>query len=88
MLNTPVAQLRKEAPGSLTLAKVAAFFKSRRYPRTIYAIGDFERGKYLSPPDRFIQIYAQCIGQPVSKVRSAYRITHRLRAARAGPFAP
>jgi len=87
VLNTPLTKLRKDAPGSITAAKVAAFFKKRRYPRDVRRIGDFERAEILSPPDRFFELYAECIGQSVEAVRSAYARTRQLRERRSGPFA-
>jgi len=87
VLNTPLTKLRKDAPGSLTAAKVAAFFRRRRYRRDLRTIGDFERAVYQSPPDRFFELYAECIGVPVEDVRRAYARTRQMRERRVGPFA-
>jgi hypothetical protein len=81
MLNTELMQLRKQAPGSLTAAKIAEYFKKKRYPRTHHAIGDFERGEYETPPDRFIELYAECIGSTAAKVKTIYRRVRRKRAS-------
>ena len=88
MLSTPLTRLRKEAPGSLTAASISAYFSKRHYPRDVNTIGDFERGKYLVPPDRFVELYAEAIGQSVKKVRAALALTQRMRAKKSGPFAP
>ena len=87
VLNTPVTKLRKSAPGSLTAAKIAAFFARRRFPRDVTTIGAFERAVFRSPPDRFFELYAECVGQAESVVRAAYSRTRKLRERRAGPFA-
>lgn len=86
MLLTPLIQLRKEAPGSLTRLKIAQFFRKNRFPRSHHTIGDFERGEYLNPPDRFIELYAECIRQPRKRVEEAYRLTRRMREKKSGPF--
>ena len=82
MLNTEMMRLRKLAPGSLTAAKISEFFKKKRYPRSLHAIGDFERGEYETPPDRFIQLYAECIGSTPEKVKATYRRMRRKRASK------
>lgn len=87
MLNTPVAMLRKEAPGSLTAARVAEFFRRRRFPRDRRTIDAFERGSFKSPDERFIELYAECVGATVAAVRAAYARTRRMRERRTGPFA-
>lgn len=86
MLNTKVTQLRKEAPGSKTIQKVAEYFTDHGYPRSADAIGDFERAKYETHEDRFFELYAACVQQPVPVVRDAWQSTRRARAARSGPF--
>lgn len=87
MLNTPVTKLRKDAPGTLTAAKVAEFFRRRRYPRDERTVGAFERAAFKSPPARFIELYAECIGRTASEVRAAYDRTRRMRERQTGPFA-
>lgn len=87
MLMTPLTRLRKAAPGSLTAASIAAFFRKKSFPRDVRTIGDFERGRYLKPPDRFIELYAEAIGVPVSRVRTALRRTQKMREEKSGPFA-
>lgn len=86
MLNTPLVQLRKAAPGSLTAMKIADYFRKRRFPRSHHTIGDFERGEYAEPTERFIELYAECIQQPRGKVEEAYRLTRRMRQKKSGPF--
>lgn len=86
MLNTPLTVMRKAAPGSLTAAKVAAFMARRGLQRSVDTISDFERGKYLEPPERFIELYSQAIGQPVARVRAALRRTQKMRQEKQGPF--
>ena len=87
VLNTPLTKLRKDAPGSITAADVAAHFKRRRFPRDARTIGDFERAIYKSPPDRMFELYAECVGRPVSVVRAAYARTRAMRERSVGPFA-
>ena len=87
VLNTPLTKLRKDAPGSLTAAKIAAYFKRKRYPRDARTIGDFERAQYQAPPERFLELYAECVGQSVEMVRAAYARTRQMRERRVGPFA-
>ncbi len=87
MLNAPLTKLRKDAPGSITAADVAAYFKRRRFPRDIRTIGAFERGLIQNPPNRFVELYAEAIGQPIEVVRIALRRTLRMRERRSGPFA-
>jgi hypothetical protein len=87
VLNTPVLKLRKKAPGSLTAADVAAYMKRKRYPRTRVAVSAFESGQIKNPPDRFVDLYSECIGQPAAVVRDAHRKTVRMREYRTGPFA-
>jgi hypothetical protein len=87
VLNTPVTKLRKAAPGSLTAAELAAYFKRKRYPRTRVAITAFELGATQNPPDRFLEIYAEGVGQSVAVVREAHQRTVRMRERRSGPFA-
>jgi hypothetical protein len=82
-----VTKLRKDAPGSLTAAKVAAFFRRRRYPRDLRTITAFERGSFVQPTDRFFELYAECVGVPVSAVRRAYARTRQMRERGSGPFA-
>ena len=86
MLNTPLTEMRKQAPGSLTGAKIAAFMKKKGYPRSANTIGDFERGVYQDVADRFIELYSQAIGRPVAEVRDALARTIRMRQRRQGPF--
>jgi len=86
MLNTPLTEMRKQAPGSLTGAKIAEFMAKRGLPRSADAISDFERGKYLEPPERFIELYSLAIGRPVAEVRAALQRTQRMRQRRQGPF--
>lgn len=80
MLNTPLTKLRKAAAGSLTAQKIEAFMRKRRFPRSFRTIGAFERGQYKEPHPRFVELYAECIGQPVEVVYGALRRTQRLRA--------
>jgi hypothetical protein len=87
VLNTPVAKLRKDAPGSLTAAKVAEFFRRRRYPRDRRTIDAFERASFITPPDRFFELYAEAVGVPVERLRAAYARTRQMRERRIGPFA-
>jgi len=87
VLNTPVTKLRKEAPGSLTAAQVAAFFRRRRFPRGRSTIDAFERATFIRPPDRFFELYAECVGVPVERVRAAYYRTRAMRERGTGPFA-
>jgi hypothetical protein len=86
MLNTPLTKLRKDAPGSLTAAKVAAYLKRRRFPRDARTVGAFERGQFKNPPERFLQLYAEAIEQPIDVVREALTRTLRMRERAAGPF--
>ena len=86
MLNLPLMQLRKQAPGSLTLMKMSECFRRRRFPRTHFTIGDFERGKYTNPPERFFEVYAECVQQPRAAIEAAYRKTRRMRENKSGPF--
>jgi hypothetical protein len=86
MLNTPVMQLRKQAPGSLTTAKVAECLRKNRLPCSRDTVGDFERGEYRSPPDRFLELYAECIGQSPKAVEAAWRKTRLMREKKTGPF--
>ena len=86
MLNTPLTQLRKAAPGSLTLEKLEKGFRAKGLPRDQRTIGAFERGQYKTPSDEFIRVYADLIGQSVRKVCLALGETHRLRTKGAGPF--
>jgi hypothetical protein len=86
MLSTPLIQLRKQAPGSLTAVKIAEYFRKKRFPRSHHTIGDFERGEYQNPPERFIELYAECIQQPTQAVEDAYRLTRRMREKKSGPF--
>ena len=86
VLNTPVTQLRKDATGTVTAAKVAAFFRRRRYPRSRPTITAFELGAFKNPPDRFFELYAECIGRTAAEVRAAYDRTRRMRERRSGPF--
>ena len=87
MLNTPVTKLRKDAPGSLTAAKLAAYFKRKRYPRTRAAVTAFELGATQTPPERFLELYAEAVGEPIEVVREAHQRTVRMRERRSGPFA-
>lgn len=82
-----LTQLRKAAPGSLTAERVADFFRRRRYPRAMQTILNFERAQFLEPPERFFEVYAEAIGQPVDVVRRAYTRTLRARKLGTGPFA-
>lgn len=84
---TRLTELRKAAPGSLTGAKLEAFFRRRRFPRSFQTILNFERGQYKAPPHRFLELYSEAIGQPVSVVRQALEQTLRAREAGRGPFA-
>ena len=49
MHNTHLTLMRKAAPGSLTLDRLSAIFRRRRYPRTRTAIGNFEVGRVKDP---------------------------------------
>jgi hypothetical protein len=86
MLNTPLTKLRKNAPGSLTAAKLAAYLKRRRFPRDVRTIGAFERGQFKKPSERFLELYAEAIEQPIESVREALMRTLRMRERAAGPF--
>lgn len=83
---TRLAELRKAAPGSLTGAKLAEFFRKKRCPRSLKTILNFERGQYAEPTDRFLEVYAEAIGQPVAVVRRAFEQVRRSRRAGTGPF--
>ncbi len=82
-----LTQLRKAAPGSLTAMKLEAFFRKKRFPRSFQTILNFERGQFKEPPSRFVELYAEAIGQPVAVVRKALARTIRQRATGTGPFA-
>jgi hypothetical protein len=86
MLNTPLTEMRKQAPGSITGAKIAAFMAKNGLPRSVDTISDFERGKYREPSDRFIELYSLAIGRPVAEVRAALQRTQRMRQRKQGPF--
>lgn len=86
VLNTPLTRLRKDAPGGITLARVEAFFKRRRFPRGRTTISEFERGTFKEPPERFVELYAEAIGSTVSRVSDALARTQRQRASGTGPF--
>lgn len=79
--------MRRNAPGDLTLQRVARFFAARRYPRTSSTIGDFERGKYLEVADRFIELWSEAVGQDPAHVREVLERVQRQRARGTGPFA-
>jgi hypothetical protein len=76
---SPLTELRKAAPGSLTGYKLEQFFRKHRYPRAFSTILNFERGQYNEPPEQFLVIYAEAIGQPVETVRRALRRMQRMR---------
>ena len=80
-------KLRKDAPGSITAAKVAAYFKRKRFPRARNTISVFEAGTFRNPPDRFVALYAEAIGQSLAQVRQALTRTQRMRERGEGPFA-
>ena len=88
VLNTPLTKLRKSAPGSLTLAALAAHFARRRFPRALQTLSSFERGVYKEPPRRFIELYAEAIGlgDRVDLVVAALEETQRMRDRATGPF--
>ncbi len=86
MLNTPLTKLRKAAPGSLTLEKLEQGFARKGLPRDRRSVGAFERAQYKTPPELFIKVYAELIGQSVTKVRAALRETQKLRGRGIGPF--
>ncbi len=75
---SPLAQLRKEAPGSLTQGDIVAYMGRRGLRRDQVTISDFERAKYLGP-DEFVRLYAAAIKQPVEAVLRAWRKTRRAR---------
>jgi hypothetical protein len=79
-------RLRKDAPGSITAAKVAAYMKRKRYPRDARTVGAFERGEFQTPPERFVALYAEAVQQPVEVIRDALARTQRMRARGSGPF--
>lgn len=87
MLNTPLTRLRKSRPVRITLHDVEAFFARRRYPRGWRGIGAFERGAYKKPPDRFVELYAACLGVAIRTVEIAHRQTREQRERGVGPFA-
>lgn len=74
---TPLTKLRKGAPGSLTLDDVASFFARKRYPRHRTTISAFEHGRFATPDERFLKVYAQALGCSVADVRKALRATQR-----------
>jgi len=78
-LNTPLTQLRRDAPGSITQADVSAFMKERGLDLETITIGDFERGKYQPADPRFIPLYAKRIGATQAAVRRAYEKTRKAR---------
>lgn len=86
-MRTPLTVLRKAAPGSLTLSDISKFFEKRRFPRTRISIGAFERGQIKEPPQRFIELWAEAVGQDVATVVAALRKTQRARETQSGPFA-
>ena len=86
MLMTPVTRLRKDAPGSLTAAGVAAFMTKRKLPRKTGTVTAFERGQIRIVPERFVELYAEAIGSTTAKVLAAHAATLRLRDRKGGPF--
>lgn len=88
VLMTLVTRIRKDAPGSLTAADVAAHFKRRGYPRKIGTITAFERGQIKSPPARFVELYAEAVGRSTTEVQAAHAATVRQRERKTGPFRP
>lgn len=86
-MRTPLTMLRKAAPGSITLSDISKFFEKRRYPRKTVSIGAFERGQIKEPPQRFIELWAEAVGQDVATVVAALRKTQRARETKSGPFA-
>jgi hypothetical protein len=86
VLMTPVTRLRKDAPGSLTAARVAAHFKRRGYARAAGTITAFERAQIKSPPERFVELYAEAVGRTTGEVLAAHAATVRMRERKSGPF--
>lgn len=86
-MRTPLTELRKAAPGSLTLEDVSKFFAKRRLPRKAVSIHSFERGQIKVPPPQFVEVYAEAIGQSVEVVLAALKKTQRAREFKYGPFA-
>lgn len=84
MLNSPLTQLRKRAPGSLVVNDLVRYFRRARYPRTDAAIGSFERGFVRHPEERWFEVYAAAVGATVDQVKAAHRATLRWRS-RLGP---
>jgi hypothetical protein len=87
VLKTPVTRLRKDAPGSLTAADVAAYFSRHGYPLKPGTISAFERAQFKTPPDRMFILYARAIGRSTKEIRAAYAATLRMKARKTGPFA-
>lgn len=71
-LDTPLTQLRLDAPGSLRQSDISAFMGEAGLELARITISDFERGKYLPADPRFIPLYAQAIGKSRKAVREAY----------------
>jgi hypothetical protein len=86
MLLTPLAKLRKAAPGSLTAAKIVELMKRRGLQRSVPMVTAFERGQIKEPDERFVELYAEIIGQPLRVVREDLLRTQRMRARGTGPF--
>lgn len=87
MLKTELTTTRRNAPGGWTLARMARFFASRRYPRAAVTIGDFERGKYLAVEERFLELWGAALGLSLEQVREMYARVRRQRERAVGPFA-
>ena len=86
MLNTPLQKLRKEAPGSLTAAKIVKLLGRRGFKRALTTVTAYERAQIEAVDPRFEELYAEIIGQPLEVVRSAHRRTLRMRQRGLGPF--
>ncbi len=86
MLNTPLQKLRKEAPGSLTAAKIVKLLGRRGLKRALTTVTAFERAQIVEVDPLFEELYAEIIGQPVEAVREAHRRTLRMRQRAQGPF--
>jgi len=86
MLLTPLRQLRKDAPGSLTGAKMAVLLQKRGLKRIGPTVNAFERGQLKEPNERFVELYAEIIGQTVETVRNALKRTLKMRESGSGPF--
>lgn len=82
VFETPVRRLRLQSRRKIRLRHVAEFMTRHGLPRSESSICHFELARRQNPDNRFVELYARCIGQPVEKVIAAHRRTVRLRIAR------